>query len=141
MKPLILDGTNEFPLHRVERLNWILSILLSLGAAYFCPLYIAKSVVIGGVLANISYLFLKKDLINFLQGKTLLSGNIKKAKSIFYMKYYARLAMIALILYALVSRGVAHPLGLLVGLSVVVLSIGVTVTTVIKKFYFTASEA
>lgn len=135
------DKLADFPLRRVEILNWVLAALLTVIAAFTTPYFIAKSVFIGGFLANISYLFLKRDLIKFLQGKLLLSGQVRMAKIQFYFKYYVRLGVLAIILYLLVRQGVAHPLGLLVGLSVIVLSITITVTTVIKRFFFTAEEA
>ncbi len=141
MKSIDQDKLADFPLRRVEILNWVLAALLTLIAAFTTPYFIAKSVFIGGLLANISYLFLKRDLKNFLQGKLLLSGQERMAKVQFYFKYYVRLGVLAIILYILVRRGVAHPLGLLVGLSVIVLSITITVTTVIKRFFFTAEEA
>jgi len=141
VKPIILEGNKEFPLHRVELFNWVLSGILTLLVGIKFPFQITKSVFIGCLIANVSYLFLKKDLVNFLQGKLLLSGKAEKAKRIFYLKYYARLSMIALVLYVLISKNIAHPLGLLIGLSVVVLSIGITVTSVIKKFYFNSKEA
>lgn len=141
MKPIILDGKNEFPLRRVEIFNWLLSGVITLAVGFKFSFFITKSVLIGCLIANISYLFLKKDLVAFLQGNLLHKGKVKQAKRVFYIKYYVRLTVIALVLYLLISRQVAHPLGLLVGLSVVVLSIGITVTSVIKKFYFNAKEA
>lgn len=140
MKPIAFQGKDEFPLHRVELFNWVISAILTFAVGLKFPFFIAKSVFIGCLIANISFLFLKKDLVNFLQGKLLQSGKVNKAKRIFYVKYYVRLAIIALILYVLISRRIAHPLGLLVGLSVVVLSISITVVSVVKKFYFNAKE-
>jgi hypothetical protein len=140
VKPIAFQGKDEFPLHRVELFNWVISAILTFAVGLKFPFFIAKSVFIGCLIANISFLFLKKDLVNFLQGKLLQSGKVNKAKRIFYVKYYVRLAIIALILYVLISRRIAHPLGLLVGLSVVVLSISITVVSVVKKFYFNAKE-
>ena len=141
MKDIAAEVQNEFPIRRVEILNWVLAGILSVVAWLYYPALIARSVFIGGLLANISYLFLKKDLKNFLQGKLLHSGKIQMAKAQFYLKYYVRLTALALILYTLVRKQIVHPLGLLIGLSVVVFSIGITVASVIKKFYFTAKEA
>ncbi len=140
MKPIILEGKDEFPLHRVELFNWVISGVLTLIVALKFPFFIAKSVFVGCLVANISFLFLKKDLVDFLQGKLLLSGKVDKAKRIFYLKYYIRLTIIAVVLYVLVSRHIIHPLGLLVGLSVVVLSIGITLASVVKKFYLNTKE-
>lgn len=136
MKGIPTEEQDEFPIHRVDILNWIIAAILSVAAWMYFPVFIAKSVFIGGLLANISYLFLKKDLKNFLQGKLLHSGKVQMAKTQFYLKYYMRLGALALILYVLVSQHIAHPLGLLIGLSVVVFSIGITLATVVKKFYF-----
>lgn len=130
----------DFPLHRVEIINWIVAAFLTGIAAVFFSFMVAKSVLIGGVLANVSFLFLKKDLINFLQGNLLHSGREKLAKIQYYIKYYGRLAALAAILYVLIRSEIAHPLGLLVGLSTVVLSILITVTTIMRRFYFTAKE-
>ena len=107
----------------------------------YYPVLIAKSVLIGGLVANISFFYLKKDLRDFLQGRLLHSGRIKTAKYRFYFKYYARLIALACVLYILVSRHIVHPSGLLMGLSVVVISIGITMASVVRKFYFTAKEA
>ncbi len=141
MKSVPAESQNEFPIHRVDILNWIIAVFFSVLAWMYYPGMIAKSVLIGGLLANISYLYLKKDLKDFLQGKLLHSGKVKTAKIKFYLKYYARLTALALILFILVSRHIVHPLGLLMGLSVVVISIGITMASVVKKFYFTAKEA
>lgn len=138
MKSVSADGQNEFLIHRVDILNWVLVVFLSVLAWVYYPGMIAISVLIGGVAANISFLYLKKDLKDFLQGKLLHSGKVKTAKIKFYLKYYSRLTALALVLYILVSRHIVHPLGLLMGLSVVVISIGITMASVVKKFYFTA---
>ncbi|MBI5558413.1 MAG: ATP synthase subunit I [Deltaproteobacteria bacterium] len=141
MKDVETGAQPEFPIRRVEILNWVLAGVLSIGAWFYFPFYIVRSIFIGALLANVSYLFLKKDLKHFLQGKLLLSGKVKMAKAQFYIKYYIRLTALGLILYFLVRKQVAHPLGLLIGLSTVVFSIGITAASVVKKFYFTAKEA
>lgn len=141
MKGYTTGVQQEFPIHRVEILNWVVAGILSIAAWLYCPFFIAQSIFIGALLANVSYLFLKKDLKNFLQGKLLLSGKVQMAKVQFYFRYYIKLTALALILYVLVRKQIAHPLGLLIGLSTVVLSIGITVASVVKKFYFTAKEA
>lgn len=141
MKGIAAAGQNGFPIQRVDWLNWLVAGIFSVFAWIYCPVFIAKSVCIGALLANVSYIFLKRDLRDFLQGRLLHSGMVKKAKYKFYFKYYARLIALACVLYILVSRHTVHPLGLLMGLSVVVISIGITMASVVKKFYFTAKEA
>jgi len=141
MKSVPAEGQNEFLIQRVDILNWVVAVFFTVLAWIYYPVLIAKSVLIGGLVANISFFYLKKDLKDFLQGKLLHSGKVQRAKLKFYLKYYARLIALALVLYILVSRQIVHPLGLLMGLSVVVISIGITMASVVRKFYFTAKEA
>ncbi len=141
MKGNLTDEQEDFPIHWVTTLNWILAGIFTGVAWLYYPLFIAKGVFIGSLLANISYLVLKRDLKNFLQGKLLLNGNVQMAKNKFYFKHYVKLAVLAAILYFLVSMHIAHPIGLLIGLSVVVISITITTISAVKKFFFKATEA
>ena len=141
MKGDLINEEEDFPIHRVAIINWILAGIFTGIAWLYYPLFIAKGVLLGSVLANISYLVLKRDLKNFIQGKLLMNGNVQMAKNKFYFKHYVKLAVLALVLYFLVSGHVAHPLGLLIGLSVVVLSITITTISAVKKFFFKATEA
>ena len=133
-----MDQVNqqEFPIRRVERLNWIIAALMGAIAGLTLPFFAAESVFVGGLLANISYLLLKRDSKKFLQGKLIRSGKAEQAKRRFYLKYYIRLGALALIIYWLISRHIVHPIGLLVGMSAIVLSIGITMLSVVKQFYF-----
>ena len=140
MSSILPTGQHDFAFQRVERFNWLLSGVLTLAVGLRFPFFIALSVFLGCMIANVSFFFLKRDLISFLQGALVLSGRAEKAKRIFYLKYYARLAVVALLLFTIVSKHIVNPIALLVGLSVVVLSIGLTVTSQIKKVYFTAKE-
>lgn len=127
---------NEFPIHRVERLNWIVAIILGAVAGLTLSPFMSISVFVGGFLANISFLLLKRDLKKFLQGKLIKSGKLEQAKRRFYLDYYIRLSVLALIIFFLISRHIVQPLAFLVGMSAIVLSIGITMLTVVKKFYF-----
>lgn len=126
---------NEFPLINVQVLNWVLlGGMVLAGWISFSPFF-AKGVLAGGVIANISFIFLKKDLAR------ILAGPLQAAKIRFFLKYYARLMVLAVILYLLVRYRVVHVIGLVAGLSTVVLSIGVTTAGLVKRFFFTAKEA
>lgn len=125
----------DFSLKQVQVLNWLLlGIVAGVGWLMFSA-YIAKSIFIGGVIANISFMFLKKDLIKLLQ------GSLQAAKVRFFIRYYARLSVVVLILFLLVKFQGVNIIGLLLGLSTVVMSIGITVAGEAKKFYFRAKEA
>jgi len=58
-------------------------------------------------------------------------GNVKGGVLV---KYYIRLILTAIVLYFLIANGTVHAIGLLIGLSVVVINIIVTlITTMAKK--------
>ena len=124
-----------FPLHRMGRLNWLLLLVMTAGGGLFISPYFAKGLFIGGLIANISFILLKKDITR------ALSGPLNAAKGRFLIKYYIRFTILALILFFLVKYKSIHLVGLLVGLSTVVISIGIMVAGAAKKVALTAKEA
>ncbi len=125
----------DFPLKKVQIFNWLLlGVLVAVGGLVFSVAF-AKGVLVGGLLANLSFIFLKNDLVK------ILAGTLGVAKVKFFIRYYARLAVLAVILFILVKFRLVHILGLLTGLSTVVLSIAVTAAGVAGKIFFAAKEA
>lgn len=117
------------PLRRIQLLNWVLLVLLTGVAAAFFGMPSARAVLVGGLLANSSFWLLKRDL------SRLLVGELAAVKVRFFIKYYARLALLALLIFVLVKYASLNIPGLLVGLSVVFLSIsGVAAAAAIKTF-------
>ncbi len=124
-----------FPLGRVEKLNWVLLAALSISALLLVDRFFAGGVLVGGLIANVSFIFLKRDLTG------ILAGPLSIAKVRFFMKYYIRLAVLAVLLFFLVRHQLVGVFGLLVGLSTVVVSIVCTAAGVATKFYSTSKEA
>lgn len=119
------------PLRKIQWLSWILLGLLVGGAVVFFGVAIAWAVLVGGVLANASFWLLKRDLLG------VLAGDLAGVKVRFFVKYYARFSLLALLLFLQVKYGSLNIPALLVGLSVVFLSIaGVAVAGAIKTFKF-----
>jgi hypothetical protein len=117
------------------RLNWLLLVVMTAaGGLFFSPNF-AKGIFIGGLIAIISFSLLKKDITR------VLAGPLNAAKGRFLFKYYIRLTVLALILFFLVRYRAIHLVGLLVGLSTVVISIGIMVAGAAKKVALTAKEA
>ena len=127
--------TEYFPLDRMGRLNWLLLVVMTSAGGLLVSPYFAKGLLIGGLLANISFILLKKDITR------VLSGPLTAAKGRFLLKYYLRLTVLALILFFLVMYKSIHLVGLLVGLSTVVISIGIMVAGAARKVALTAKEA
>jgi len=124
-----------FPLGKMERLNWLLLVAMTAAGGLFVSPFFAKGLFIGGLIANISFILLKKDITR------VLSGPLTAAKGRFLIKYYIRLTVLALILFFLVRYKSVHLVGLLVGLSTVVISIGIMVAGAARKVALTAKEA
>jgi hypothetical protein len=124
-----------FSLKRMGRLNWLLLLIMTAAGTFLVSPHFAKGVFIGGLIANISFILLKKDITR------VLTGPLNTAKGRFLFKYYIRLTVLALILFFLVRYRSTHLVGLLVGLSTVVISIGIMVTGAARKVALTAKEA
>lgn len=107
------------PLRMVLIYSWILLAVMSVTGWFFYDLLMARSLLVGGVLANTSFWFMKRDLTR------LLRGDLAAVKARFFIKYYARLAVITVVLFWVVRQGTVHIIGLLVGLSTVFISIAV----------------
>ena len=124
-----------FPLDKLGRMNWLLLLGMTAAGGLFLSPSFAIGLFIGGLIANISFILLKKDITR------VLAGPLNAAKGRFLIKYYIRLTVLALILFFLVRYTSIHLVGLLVGLSTVVLSIGIMVAGAAKKVALTAKEA
>jgi hypothetical protein len=117
------------------RLNWLLLAGMTATGGLFVTPHFGAGVLIGGLLANTSFILLKKDITG------ILSGPLNAAKGRFFIKYYIRLTVLALILFFLVRYKAVHLVGLLLGLSTVVISIGIMVAGAARKVALTAKEA
>jgi hypothetical protein len=116
------------------KLNWLLLLVMSAAGWLFFTPHFAKGLFVGGIIANISFSLLRKDLTK------ALSGPLNSAKARFLLKYYIRLTVLALVLFFLIRYRSIHIIGLMVGLSTVVISIGITVVDAAKKVSLTAKE-
>jgi hypothetical protein len=114
------------------KLNWLLLIAMTVAGWFIFSPHFAKGLFLGGLIANTSFSLLRKDLTR------ALSGPLQSAKVRFLLKYYIRLTVLAIILFFLIRYRAVHIIGLLVGLSTVVISIGIMVAEAAKKVSLTA---
>lgn len=112
---------------RVQLFNWLLLLLLCVAGWLWASLFMAGSILVGGLVANLSFLFLKRDLTK------LLRGPLEVAKVSFFIRYYLRLALVTVVLFLLVRNQKVHTIGLLVGLSTVFLGIVAAVLGAVKE--------
>lgn len=93
----------------------------------FLPLTFSLGVIIGGVLSILSYYWLYGVV------KRAITHTPAAARITLLLWYYIRLLSIGVILYLVISRQWVDPIGLLIGLSVVVLNILFTTIRDYKK--------
>ena len=119
------------PLQRkIEIANWILLGVFLLLSLLFASTRFTQGVFFGGLISIINFHWLYKNLQNVF---ARLSGS---AKSAMMFKYYIRLAVTAVVLYFLIAYETVNVIGLLIGLSVVVLNIVITLIMTLAKKNF-----
>ena len=122
-------SAGEVSLTKIMALNWLLlAVLTGLGWWGYSGFH-ARSVFIGGAIANLSFLLLKRDLLR------LFGGPLEAVKPLFFMRYYLRLSVVVGVLFLLVKYQLVHILALLVGLSTVLLGIGLAVMVAARSIY------
>ncbi len=119
----------------VTKTNWILVFATSLVSLVAAPTEVSLGVLLGGLIVAINFQLLKKTVIHSFRpevvaekGRSLL-GNV-------LVKYYIRFVISAGIIFLLISNHIVHPLGLLVGLSVVVASMFLATMRELTRLFF-----
>jgi hypothetical protein len=101
----------------IGRRNWIIfAILVALSALWQSSPF-TLGVAGGGMISIISYRWLHQSL-----RRTIAQPTSSGARS-FQVRYLLRLAAVGLFIYILLDRAEVHPLGLVLGLSVVMINI------------------
>ena len=105
-------------LKKIQLYSWVILLVMTCTGWLFAegPL-MAVSIMIGGLVANISFWLLERDLTRLLQGE------LTAVKASFFVKYYARLAAITVIIFLLIKFSTVNIVGLLTGLSTIFISI------------------
>ena len=120
----------DFSVEQVQLVSWLLLGAMTLAGWLFWNVTVAVSILVGGLIANLSFFFLKKDLLK------LLGGPLHAAKPRFFIRYYVRLAAVAILLFYVVRSQNVQIFGLLAGLSTVFVSIMATVLGAARKVFY-----
>ena len=131
-KPLKLEYAEVELVRNLWLGNLVTFAVLSLGALIFAPAKSALSVMAGGAIALINFRLLERSI-----RRSLMPQMIKRRPVLgkALIKYYFRFAATALAIVILVRQGLVEPLGLLVGLSVVVFAIFMWGALHVRKLY------
>lgn len=114
----------------VTRANWILLGLASLTALVLSAPDFTRGVFFGGVIVTLNFHLLSRTLKKALTPPHLSSHNVILAK------YYIRFLISGVIIFILIAGHYVHPIGLFIGLSIVVASIILATACEIKKLIF-----
>ena len=130
MKNSAQDNIHARLLRFVTRTNWILFALATAGAGVFLPREYALGVFLGGVLVTVNFHLLARTL-----RKALTPPQLSSPTRVL-IKYYLRFLASGVILFILIRGEWVHPVGLVIGLSVVVGSILLATACEIKHLLF-----
>ena len=114
----------------IKRTNWILFCAASCVALLTAPFDFAKGIICGGLIVTLNFHLLSKTLKKALSPPHLASPNLVLAK------YYIRFFISGLIIFGLIAGRVVNPIGLVIGLSVVVASIMLATLIEVKRLIF-----
>jgi hypothetical protein len=109
--------------------NWVLLVLASIGGYLLSPPDFARGILFGGLIVTVNFHLLYRTLKKSLTPPYLASYNVVIAK------YYIRFVVSAFIIFVLISKHYVNPLGLFIGLSVVVISIILGTMLEFKKLF------
>ena len=114
----------------ITRSNWILFVTASIIGFVLLPADFARGVLFGGLLVTLNFHLLAGTLRKALTPPHLSSHNVVIAK------YYLRFIGSGFIIFILIAGNYVNPLGLIIGLSVVVFSIMLATLCEITKLIF-----
>lgn len=123
-----MNRTEKDPLQkRLEITNWILLAVLVAGSLFLRSPRFSLGVLLGGLISIVNFHWLYRNLLSVFQ------KHLKRARAALMLRYYLRLAVTAIALYWIISRNLVDVIGLVIGLSVVVLNIVLTTILVLSR--------
>ena len=111
-----MDQIERLPAQLARR-NWIILAVLLLGSLPFSNLALSAGILVGGLVAIGGFIWMRRSL-DRLFGQTT-SGT----KFSYLFGYFIRLATLAIVLAVLIAIVKIHVIGLVIGLSVVIINL------------------
>jgi len=107
--------------------NWLVLALFLLGSSVLQSFRFSLGVLLGGLISILNFYWLHQDLRSTFH--RLMSGS----RTPIIFKYCIRLAVTAILLYLVIAYSAADIIGLLLGLSIVIINIVFTVIVTSHK--------
>ena len=114
----------------VTRANWVLLFIAGITGLFFMPPDFSKGIICGGLIVTINFHLLYRTLRKAFRPPHLASTRVILGK------YYMRFIASGIIIFILISKHFVDPLGLFIGLSVVVMSIVIATVRELTKYIF-----
>jgi hypothetical protein len=114
----------------VTRANWVIFAAAVAVSAVFASRQFALGVFSGGLIVTVNFHLLARTLRGALTPPHLASHHVVLAK------YYVRFALSGFVIFLLIAGRLVDPIGLVIGLSVVVVSIMLATVRELKKLIF-----
>jgi hypothetical protein len=123
-----VNRTEKDPLQkRLEITNWILLAVMIAGSLFLRSPRFSLGILLGGLISIVNFHWLYRNLLS------VFTKHLNKARAALMLRYYIRLAVTAIALYWIISRNLVDVIGLVIGLSVVVLNIVLTTVLVLSR--------
>ena len=114
----------------IRRSNWILFAVASLLGLILTSPAFARGIIFGGLIVTVNFHLLARTLKKAFTPPHLVSHHVILAK------YYVRFIISGILIFVLISMHIVNPLGLFIGLSVVVASMMLATLIEIKRLIF-----
>jgi hypothetical protein len=132
MRPLTLQNPEAAAVRALWLGNLVALAVLAAGAFALAPLESALSVLMGGAIALANFRLLEHNVRRSLHPARSGKPGVVGAALV---RYYLRFLATAAVIFVLIRQGLAEPVGLLLGLSVVIISIFAWGAVQARKLY------
>lgn len=113
---------------RIEFSNWIILAVIFFPSLCFAHYKFSFGVLIGGFISIVNFYWMEKSLCDAFGKKV---GSVKGS---IMVKYLLRLALTGVVLYFLITNDTVNVIGLIIGLSVVIINlIAITIISLTKN--------
>jgi len=124
-----MTNTHQRLLAFVTRANWLLLLAAGVAGSLLASPAFATGIILGGLIVTVNFHLLARTLNKALRSPLAASSNSVLAK------YYIRFAASGLLILLLIANRVVDPIGLCIGLSVVVASITMATVMEIRNLF------
>jgi chromate transport protein ChrA len=123
-----VNHTEKDPLQkRLELTNWIILGILTVISFVFMPYKFALGILVGGFISIVNFHWLVRDLRKAFRSLS------EKSNTAVMFKYYIRFGVTGIALYFIITGDLVDIIGLLIGLSTVVIAIVITTVALYSK--------